>query len=77
MEKSKNNIEREYFMDYCDCVLDYIEDDILNDALYDVIGKRLEDLVFEMYLFNTPCGKATHIVETMLKLFRRELNNFN
>ncbi len=46
MERSKNNIEREYFMDYCDCVLDYIEDDVLNDALYDVIGKRLEDLVF-------------------------------
>ena len=68
-------LDREYFHDYRDCVLDYVSDDLLDDDLYDEIGQQLEDVVFEMFLFSIKCGIATHLVETFLKKFKDQLNN--
>lgn len=68
-------IDREYFVDYCDCVLDYVDEELLDDDLYDIIGERLEDIVFEMFLFNIQCGMSTHIIETILRKFQKELSD--
>ena len=75
MDDNHQLLDREYFTGYRDCVLDYVDDELLTDEMFDKYHTQLDDLVFEMFLFNIRCGIATHLVETFLKQFKDELSN--
>jgi hypothetical protein len=75
MDDNNQLLDREYFHGYRDCVLDYVDDDLLTDDMFDKYQAELDDLVFEMFLFNIRCGIATHLVETFLKQFKNQLND--
>jgi len=68
-------LDREYFQDYFECVVDYVDTEHLSDELYDELRTEIEDFVFELFLHDVRCGIATHFVETMFKLFKTKLKN--
>ena len=75
MDDNNQLLDREYFHSYRDCVLDYVDEDLLTDDMFDKYQTELDDLVFEMFLFNIRCGIATILVETFFKQFKSHLND--
>jgi hypothetical protein len=52
-----------------------VDEDLLTDDMFDEYQTELDDLVFEMFLFNIRCGVATVLIETFFKQFKNHLND--